>query len=1274
MTEDGGPLGLSFQPKLFSDKSNKKTVTISELYKQLKVGSKLSKDLNNLEQETIDTHSLDSITRQLLAPALLKHKESGVVAYVTCCISDILRLYAPEAPYSDDEIKQIFNVFIDQLGHLDDPNNQFFPLREYLLTNLATVRTCALVTMLPDAEDVISKFFAVLFGIVKPGLAHSIQMLVQDVLQQLLEEPRSVPQDVIDIILLQFTRKRQQDNPVAHQLASDLAKATSDVLQKYIYQYFNDVIVSAAQQRVGQMQQQLQQQHADGEGQRQNRSSAATGSLEDLRSAHFLILELNKAAPGTLLNVIPQVEEELSVDDVDIRVLATDVLGEMFAEKGFTLAKRYESTWRTWKGRRADTSSLVRVQWVEHAVSLYQHQPQLSRELNEFVVEKLCDVDEKVRQATCRAFGQLEMTQMAQTAISESVVNMLVERCKDRKASVRSEAIVSLATIYSQVYEDIEQGSAPAKQKWGSIPSKIFMLRFIDDPEIDSKVESILTSAILNFSQLKDDRSRCQRLLFVFGGLSSKARTGFLSYMQRQRDIIRLTDELLSLCQSRGQTTAAPDAEAEADQRIRALVVKISARFPERAKMESALTQLVNLHDEEVYKGFRATMNAENTARSVRKHQKSAFKRLVSLAPGIVDTIAPLWKCVGLTFINRGLVPYLFEFTSSDSSMSMAVDRSATLSQTSLKSAAGDLLDFITKVFPEMLKHSSDELFSIDELRSESALEVEERMALMVKYAKAVPHSVPKSTALESQLAQFVRAGTSIRQAKYAAFLITQTTGTNELSLALTGDMVDNLDNRHLDQRAPSYAALSRLVQYAPSAFVGYADRVSTFLIQSVLMDNSLGSDAVASGSDEDDSSDEWLSRSQLEDSVLCKIYAVKILANWLMGMDRQSLTRDRVQLVLGTLRQLVRNGGEMQQDTATSPQTRQHLQLTAASCMLKLASLVHFDHVLNAADISSLALVVQAPCYEVRSTFLLKKLIPALVSWKISVRFVPALFMVAHDPEAALRDNVKHAVELRLASIRPTPGSPSVIEESLCRLLFILAHHPDWDDSRIADTLELFCRYIEFFIACVCVAQNVSLLFCYAGEIKAYKNRKTADALSKDTPNDTFTNRLYILSELTQFLLREKSTSSNWPVNVYPGKLTLPSDIFEPLSDASESSAVRGQPYLDPEFIRRRAKAPTAAHKRSRARPAEPSGSSGQQSKRNRNAAVSRDSKAFAGAGKGKQAAARNGNGSDEEDDAEGTDDSDNGGDIQMDSDDDDDDEDEQVNVADDVEMPSEL
>ncbi|KAJ2818823.1 Sister chromatid cohesion protein pds5, partial [Coemansia furcata] len=339
------------------------------------------------------------------------------------------------------------------------------------------------------------------------------------------------------------------------------------------------------------------------------------------------------------------------------------------------------------------------------------------------------------------------------------------------------------------------------------------------------------------------------------------------------------------------------------------------------------------------------------------------------------------------------------------------------------------------------------------------------------------------------------------------------------------------------------------------------------FLVQSVLL-----AGFVNDGADE---TDDWVSREALGEAGVTKVYATKILTNWLLGLERQALTRDGVQLVLGTLRQLVRNGGAMQE--GGSVRERQHLLLTAARCLLKLAAAgPHFEKVLNTADVLSLGLVVQNPCYEVRSTFLLKKLLPALVAQRIHVRFIPAVFLVAYEPEPAVCENVRHAVEQRLALMRPTPGSPSVVEDSICRLLYVLANHPDWDDAQPLATLELFAPYLEFYISCVCLAQNVSLLFCYAGEIKAYRSRGGSDAA-------VVSHRLYILSELAQYLLREKSLAANWPVNVYPGRLSLPADIFEPLAEA-EKAAMPRTPFLDPEFVVRRAKAP-AASKRSRAK-----------------------------------------------------------------------------------------
>lgn len=74
----------------------------AELQKRLRA---LHEELAEIDQDLIDTTSLDSVAKALLAPALLLHKERGVKAYLACCLADILRLYAPEAPYTQAELK-----------------------------------------------------------------------------------------------------------------------------------------------------------------------------------------------------------------------------------------------------------------------------------------------------------------------------------------------------------------------------------------------------------------------------------------------------------------------------------------------------------------------------------------------------------------------------------------------------------------------------------------------------------------------------------------------------------------------------------------------------------------------------------------------------------------------------------------------------------------------------------------------------------------------------------------------------------------------------------------------------------------------------------------------------------------------------------------------------------------------------------------------------------------------------------------------------------------
>lgn len=58
-----------------------------------------------MDQETVDTRSLATVSKDLIHQSVFLHRDKGVKAYAACCMADLLRLYAPDAPYTALELK-----------------------------------------------------------------------------------------------------------------------------------------------------------------------------------------------------------------------------------------------------------------------------------------------------------------------------------------------------------------------------------------------------------------------------------------------------------------------------------------------------------------------------------------------------------------------------------------------------------------------------------------------------------------------------------------------------------------------------------------------------------------------------------------------------------------------------------------------------------------------------------------------------------------------------------------------------------------------------------------------------------------------------------------------------------------------------------------------------------------------------------------------------------------------------------------------------------------
>lgn len=98
--EDSGLRSLAFNQPL-SWRVGRAAIPIADLLERLQA---LAQELRKLEQEEIDKESLRKVSEELASAHLLAHKDRGVRAWATCCIVDVLRLCAPDAPFTRNQL------------------------------------------------------------------------------------------------------------------------------------------------------------------------------------------------------------------------------------------------------------------------------------------------------------------------------------------------------------------------------------------------------------------------------------------------------------------------------------------------------------------------------------------------------------------------------------------------------------------------------------------------------------------------------------------------------------------------------------------------------------------------------------------------------------------------------------------------------------------------------------------------------------------------------------------------------------------------------------------------------------------------------------------------------------------------------------------------------------------------------------------------------------------------------------------------------------------
>ena len=105
-TEENGVAASVTQPRLQFHEALSwragRPISIGELLRRLQT---LQKEMKELEQGDVETSSFARVATELAGHNLLAHKDKGVRAWTASCLVDILRLCAPNAPYTGQQLK-----------------------------------------------------------------------------------------------------------------------------------------------------------------------------------------------------------------------------------------------------------------------------------------------------------------------------------------------------------------------------------------------------------------------------------------------------------------------------------------------------------------------------------------------------------------------------------------------------------------------------------------------------------------------------------------------------------------------------------------------------------------------------------------------------------------------------------------------------------------------------------------------------------------------------------------------------------------------------------------------------------------------------------------------------------------------------------------------------------------------------------------------------------------------------------------------------------------
>ncbi|KAL9363527.1 hypothetical protein Peur_046312 [Populus x canadensis] len=201
--------------------------------------------LSKVEQSPLKSmqNALSPSQNALVTDQLFRHSNIDVKVAVASCISEITRITAPDAPYDDDRMKEVFQLIVSSFENLDDKSSQSYVKRASILETVAKVRSCVVMLDL-ECDALIIEMFQHFFKAIRDYHPEDVFSSMETIMSLVLEESEDISVELLSLLLANVKKGDEEVLPVARRLGEEVLESCAVKVKPYLIQTVKSLGVS----------------------------------------------------------------------------------------------------------------------------------------------------------------------------------------------------------------------------------------------------------------------------------------------------------------------------------------------------------------------------------------------------------------------------------------------------------------------------------------------------------------------------------------------------------------------------------------------------------------------------------------------------------------------------------------------------------------------------------------------------------------------------------------------------------------------------------------------------------------------------------------------------------------------------------------------------------------------------------------------------------------------------------------------------------------------